>query len=72
LEFTGWPIAAINRASLLFTASLWQAAVMVSCASPRIIHGATAESGNPSMAMSLVLMATHFARRPSLFSQRPW
>jgi hypothetical protein len=36
LEFTGWPIAAINRASLLFTASLWQAAVMVSCASPRI------------------------------------
>jgi hypothetical protein len=63
-------MAPIKRASLLLTASLWHEAVIVSCASPRIIHGATTGRGKLSLAMSLTLITTHFAHRPSLFGQR--
>jgi hypothetical protein len=44
LQFAGDPMVLIIRDSLLFTASLWQAAVIVSCASPRTTHEATAGS----------------------------
>jgi hypothetical protein len=63
-------MARIKRASLLLTASLWHAAVIVSCVSARTNQGATAGRGKLSLAMTLPLMTTHFAYRPSLFGQR--
>ena len=66
LQFAGDLMVLIIRDSLLFTASLWQAAVIVSCASPRTTHEATAGSSKSSLAMTLTGMVTHLVQSPSV------
>src|SRR6266508_4869220 len=65
LQFAAAPRTLIKRDVALFRASLRQASVMVSCASAREDHDATASSGKSSLAMTRTDMTLHKRARPS-------